>query len=253
MTAGGYVSVPLVWAAWAFRIPIIVHQQDIIPGLANRLMAVVATYVTVTFAKSKDDYGEKAVWTGNPVREEFQVDSQVSKIDSDKKTIVIIGGGTGSEAINTLVSNSLPELTSLAYIIHSTGRQVNRSPVNVVNYDPHELFSVKFMAEVIRKADLVITRAGMGTLSEIAFVGKATIIIPMPKSHQEANAKLFADNKAAIVLEQDTLSPDIFVGKIQEVLDDNNLRQELGKNIKVMMKQNANQNMMNLIQTLFRK
>ncbi len=252
MTAGGFVSVPLVWAAWALRIPIIVHQQDIIPGLANRLMAVVATYITVTFAKSKDDYGEKAVWTGNPVREEFR-EIVFSNIDPDKKTIVIIGGGTGSEAINKLVRDSLSQLTTLGYVIHSTGRQVKETLVTVSNYEPHEFLSVTEMAQAVKQADLVITRAGMGTLSEVAAVGRATIIIPMPKSHQEANAKLFADNKAAIVLDQDQLTPDLFVLKIREVLSDNNLRQELSNNMKEIMKPNSNQNMLNLIQSLLRK
>lgn len=124
MSAGGFVSVPVVWAAWCLQIPIIIHQQDIRPGLANRLMSGCATVITVTFEKSLHDYNQKAVWVGNPIRLEFikALTTVTGKLEP-LPLLLVLGGGTGSEALNELVYASLPELTKQFFIIHITGNK----------------------------------------------------------------------------------------------------------------------------------
>lgn len=117
MSAGAFVSVPVVWAAYFFRIPIIIHQQDARPGLANKLMAPFATAITVTFEKSLRDYGKKAVWVGNPIRQDFtklklskREASQKFGLRTAKPILAVMGGGTGAVAINDLVLQSATEL-----------------------------------------------------------------------------------------------------------------------------------------------
>ncbi|MFA7702824.1 MAG: glycosyltransferase, partial [Patescibacteria group bacterium] len=109
MSAGGFVSVPLAFAAYCLRIPILIHQQDIRAGLANKLMAKVASRVTVTFQKSLTDYGPSALWVGNPIKEIVVDNSSLWKkynLDQAKPLLLILGGGTGSAFINSLVKDS---------------------------------------------------------------------------------------------------------------------------------------------------
>jgi UDP-N-acetylglucosamine--N-acetylmuramyl-(pentapeptide) pyrophosphoryl-undecaprenol N-acetylglucosamine transferase len=259
MTAGGYVSVPLVWAAWALRIPIIVHQQDIIPGLANRLMAPFAHNITVTFEQNVKNYGEKAIWTGNPVREEFLNTSLENNINTDSgddkhsKRILVIGGGTGSEVINRLVLESLSVLTSITSIVHITGREIDKEKVLMERYIPYTFLTANLLAQEMKKADVIISRAGMGTLTELSFLGKPTIIIPMPHSHQEANARLFLNQGAAIVLEEEHLTPEQFIGTVKDLLDNNEKQNKLARQIKSVIKKEAEKNILSVIKSLLRK
>lgn len=259
MTAGGYVSVPLVWAAWALRIPIIVHQQDIIPGLANRLMAPFAHNITVTFEQNVKNYGEKAIWTGNPVREEFLNTSLENNINTDSgddkhsKRILVIGGGTGSEVINRLVLESLSALTSITSIVHITGREVDKEKALMERYIPYTFLTANLLAQEMKKANVIISRAGMGTLTELSFLGKPTIIIPMPHSHQEANARLFLNQGAAIVLEEEHLTSEQFIGTVKDLLDNNEKQNKLARQIKSVIKKEAEKNILSVIKSLLRK
>ena len=125
ISAGSFISVPVVWAAWVLRVPILIHQQDVQPGLANKLMAPLAKVVTVTFEKSLNDYGKKAVWLGNPTRRSLEIPNpkfQIQNLNNNLPVVLIVGGGTGAEAINDLVWQSLGELTKFCQIIHITGK-----------------------------------------------------------------------------------------------------------------------------------
>ncbi|HTW96260.1 MAG TPA: glycosyltransferase, partial [Candidatus Methylomirabilis sp.] len=117
MAAGGFVAVPVVWAAWLLRVPVIIHQMDIRPGLANKLMAPFARVITVTFEKSLADYGAKAIFTGNPIKKSLRAMRYALREDDFKKreaavrrfglksglpVIFVVGGGTGAEGINKL-------------------------------------------------------------------------------------------------------------------------------------------------------
>jgi UDP-N-acetylglucosamine--N-acetylmuramyl-(pentapeptide) pyrophosphoryl-undecaprenol N-acetylglucosamine transferase len=244
ISAGSFVAVPLVWAAWVLRVPIIVHQQDVRPGLANKLMAPFAKIITVTFEKSLADYGKKAIWTGNPIRR-AKITEQRSQINNfnlkkDLPTVFIYGGGTGAEGINKLVEEGLDNLVAFCQIIHSTGKGkmiIKRHE----NYHPCEFLNAEEMIAALNVADLVVSRAGLGTLTEISASGKPAIIIPMPDSHQEDNAALLLEKNAAIVLNQKILTVDEFVVAIRELLRNENKKQELSEKIKKIMKKNANE------------
>ncbi len=247
MSAGGFVSVPVVWAAYLLRYPVIIHQQDIRPGLANRLMAPCATVITVTFAKSLGDYGNKAVWTGNPVRPEFE---NVQKLTTtqNQKNILVIGGGTGSEVINTLIEENLDALTQLDSIIHITGQVIDEKKSWPSYYHPYQFLDASAIAEAMANATLVISRAGLGTITELAYLHKAAIIIPMPGSHQEDNAFYLADQQAALVLSQIDLTPSFLAGEIIALLSDEERRKRLAMAMSTIIKPEARRELYNVIQ-----
>lgn len=254
MSAGGFVSVPVVWAAWLLRCPVIIHQQDVLPGLANRLMASCATVITVTFAKSLADYGKKAVWTGNPVRPEFREVKVLNGVrEAGRHKILIVGGGTGSEAINSLVNEGLPELTKLGDVTHVTGQPVEATHNFSPHYHPYRFLDAKDMAQAMAEADIVVSRAGLGSLSELAYLHKVAVLIPMPQSHQEMNAQFFAEQGAAIVLSQADITGGLLAAKLEALLADRsrqaNLQEAMGK----IMKREAHEKIYEIMREIIDK
>ncbi|MDD4333349.1 MAG: UDP-N-acetylglucosamine--N-acetylmuramyl-(pentapeptide) pyrophosphoryl-undecaprenol N-acetylglucosamine transferase [Patescibacteria group bacterium] len=270
ISAGAFVSVPVVWAGWLYRVPILIHQQDVRPGLANKLMAPFARVITVTFAKSLKDYGKKAVWTGNLIRQGFiACHSELVPVatgtgeesrqairtrffglrpQNDNPIVLVVGGGTGAVAINHLVRESLDELLKYCLIIHLAGKnkipnpksqipnKFQNSNYNPQNYKVYDFLNVNEMAAALKIADVVISRCGMNFLTELSYLGKPAILIPISDSHQEDNAKIMAEKDAAIVLNQKNLTPKIFQSKIKELLEDKNLQNKLSGNIKKVIK-----------------
>ncbi|MDP2708685.1 MAG: undecaprenyldiphospho-muramoylpentapeptide beta-N-acetylglucosaminyltransferase [bacterium] len=253
LSAGSFISVPAVWAAWLLRAPVLIHQQDITPGLANRLMAPFAKVVTVAFEQSLKDYGDQAVWIGNPVRQSLAArSSQLAarfEFKNNLPIVLVAGGGTGAEKINDLLYKSLPELISFCNLIHITGKGKASASykLQVTSYATFEFLDVNRMAAAMKAADLVVTRAGMGTLSELSYIGKPSIIIPMPESHQQANAEYFKAKKAAVVAEQKDLTAAKFIDLIKYWLADKKNLARLSENMGQAMKQGANQEVIKII------
>lgn len=237
VSAGGFVSVPLVWAAWWCNIPVVVHHQDIRLSLATRLMKPFASVLT------------EATKIGNPVRD-LTVTTNDFKLDSTVPTVLIMGGGTGAQAINNLVS---PALTEFANVIHVTGpgksskhSASSSSLQRPQRFNVTELLTDSF-PEALHKADLVVSRAGFGTITELAALGKASVIIPMPRSHQEDNAKWLEDHQAAEMLLQDTLTPDSFAAEIKKLLQDKTKLSQLRSNIQTVLPPDATKTLCQII------
>ena len=228
VSAGSFVSVPVVWAAWWCNVPVVIHQQDLQVGLATRLMRLAAHQVTKAFPEIPL---RDAVHIGNPVRS-LTPTTQQFKLDTTVPTVLIFGGGTGAAAINRLVT---PELCKQANVIHLTGKgktglAVTELTIVSARYHQFELLT-DAMAEALHVADVVVCRAGLGTLSELAVLKKPTIVIPIPQSHQEHNAKYFADHKAVVSLNQLQLTPTLFTQTILRLLADRAERQRLAEAI----------------------
>ena len=264
MTAGSFVSVPVVWAAWILRVPVLVHQQDARPGLANKLMAPFARVVTVTFEESLKDYGKKAVWTGNPTRlrreipnSKFQIPNYFN-LKKEFPVVLVVGGGTGARAINELVWQSIDELNKFCRIIHITGKdkfpnsRISQFP-NSQNYKHFDFLNIDQMAEAYAAADVVVSRAGMGVLTELSCLGKPAILIPMPDSHQEENAEIFGEKEAAVVLNQKELAGGQFAKEIEKLVNDKSLREKLNKNISEAIKRGAGERMVKIIEGLLKE
>lgn len=235
MGAGGFASVPPLAAAGLLRVPVLIHQQDVIPGLANRLLVPFARRITVALPETLAAFpAGRTVLHGNPVRRrvfEGRADKayRMLGLQPGVPLLVATGGGTGALSLNQIVAAAAPDLIDRCQIVHLTGRGRGvPTPDLGPRYQQHE-FLVDEMPHLLAAADLVITRAGLGTLSELSVLGKPSIVIPLPRSHQAANARSFAQAGGAIALDQDDLTPTALAALVRELLDDEPRRRQLGE------------------------
>ncbi|MCL5667237.1 MAG: UDP-N-acetylglucosamine--N-acetylmuramyl-(pentapeptide) pyrophosphoryl-undecaprenol N-acetylglucosamine transferase [Patescibacteria group bacterium] len=251
--AGSFVQVPVIWAAWLQKIPVVIHQQDLLPSLANTLCQFPAKKITVTFESSLTDFSaslgffyrkkpDKIVLTGNPFRANLKdadkpAAQKFFKLEPDFPTLLVLGGGTGALYLNKLMQESLPVLAKSVQIIHATG-----SNKNIGNQDAPHYHAYAFIANIgaaYAAADMVLCRAGLSTITELANLGKAAIVVPMPRSHQEINAMLLRREKAAIVVGQDKMTPDFLTRLVRKLLFDLNTQKILKTNISRIMPKNS--------------
>lgn len=243
--AGGYVSVPVIITGWFLRIPSFILQQDILPTLSNKILAPFAKKIFVSFEPSLKDFPKnKTIFSGQPVRKfifegSSEKGRETFKLKKDKPVLVILGGGTGAASLNNLIWQNLKELTKFCQIVHLTGKgKSNLSGEIERDYQSYEFLN-KEIADLFATADLVISRAGMNVLSELAVLGKPTIIIPIPDSHQEANARYFQEKNAAIVLNQNELTAEKLLNEIKELINNKERKSRLKENIKKIIPREA--------------
>lgn len=252
MAAGAYVSVPVIWAGKLLGIPSIIHQQDVRPSLSNVLTRNAAQKITVTFERSLRNFpSTKTIWTGNPVRPDILLGdaARARHVFSLKKTlpvVLVVGGGTGSRTINSMVNQALPELVTQAHIIHSTGKGKRVSGHDHPHYHQYEFIS-QDMADALAVADVVVSRAGLSAITEFCALQKPAILIPLPGTHQEDNAAYLEQKNAAIVIAEHNLSPHFLAGKIKFLLDDEDANAMLQSNIGNIMKFDAAQTIAQII------
>ncbi|MBI2411290.1 MAG: UDP-N-acetylglucosamine--N-acetylmuramyl-(pentapeptide) pyrophosphoryl-undecaprenol N-acetylglucosamine transferase [Candidatus Kerfeldbacteria bacterium] len=234
VSAGGFVSVPIIWVGWLLRIPSVIHQQDIQVTLSNKLVQPVVKKITVAFEDSLKYFPHrKTEWIGNPVRDLTPTTDSIH-LDAKFPTVLIFGGGTGATAINELVSE---QLCDFANVIHVTGsgRIGKMQPIHHPRYHGYELLGEE-MKEALHKADIVVARAGLGTISELAALGKPAIIIPIPGTHQEQNAAMLQQHHATIIINQQTMTTHAFNAAIHELLQDSHRQKELRHAISTLHK-----------------
>ncbi len=207
VSAGSYVAVPVVLAGRLAGVKILIHQQDVRPGLANRLVAPLADRITVSFESSLRNFpARKTRWTGNPVRPAILQGSAIEarrlfELPAGQPVLLIIGGGTGASYLNHVCSAAAYKLVRQWSVIHVTGPQRDFPQLRHEQYRLYSFLTWQ-LPHALAVADLVITRAGLGAFTELAALGKAAIFVPMPSSHQEENAQLIREAKAGIVIDQ---------------------------------------------------
>lgn len=243
VSKGGYGSVPTVLAARFLRIPIIIHESDAKPGRANLLAAKAAQKIAISFESAAQYFPktvqDKIARTGIPVRKalmrtETEGAKQFLGLDPDLPTIFIIGGSQGSERINEAVLTALPDLISFANIIHQTGEK-NFKAVEALakvilgksehaeRYHPINYLSEISLQRAAGAASIIVSRAGSGSIAEIGFWKKPAILIPIPESvshDQRSNAYAYARTGAAIVIEEDNLTPHLLASEIRRIVSD---------------------------------
>jgi UDP-N-acetylglucosamine--N-acetylmuramyl-(pentapeptide) pyrophosphoryl-undecaprenol N-acetylglucosamine transferase len=244
ITVGGFVSVPLHFAAFALGIPAWVHQQDAQVGLANKLMSYTAVKITTALRDSQAAFPEdKTEWIGNPVR-----DLSVKNIhDSYPKfgipegvpVILAMGGGTGSATINKLILEALPAWPRDWHVIHLVGRErpreLQENATSVFpNYHVYQ-FLKGDIKDAYAIADIIIARAGFASITELAALGKAAILVPMSDTHQEVNTKLLSENKAAIVLDERTDTGLKLARIVMDLIELQDTRAYLGKRLQTVL------------------
>jgi UDP-N-acetylglucosamine--N-acetylmuramyl-(pentapeptide) pyrophosphoryl-undecaprenol N-acetylglucosamine transferase len=228
LTAGSFVAVPVVWAAALRRIPIVVHHQDVEVGLANRLMFPFARVVTSVFPV-RPGLPARTMVTGNPVRQPFlqswTEDAKVCArlrfgLNADAPVLVVVGGSSGASGLNRLVIHALPRLLEFCQVLHVTGQGKSMLVGQHAGYYAVSFISsASEMAEVLAIGTAVVSRAGMGSLSELAALRAAAILAPLP-GHQQSNATYVASRHGAAVVDQATITPESFVATIRQVLDE---------------------------------
>ena len=221
---GGYGSFFSVLAGWLYRIPIVIHESDTSMGLGNSLLTICANRIIFSFPK--ENLARKEIVLGNPIREElFQTDPDTARkilgLSLDRHVILIQGGSQGSETINNLVAEALPDLLLRYEIIHQTGKG-HTTEIQDPSYHPYEFSGEEELAAAYAVSTIVVSRAGSGNIFEIAAAEKPSILIPLPSArgdHQRINAYAYADRGAAIIMEQPNLSPHLFGQQISELVE----------------------------------
>jgi UDP-N-acetylglucosamine--N-acetylmuramyl-(pentapeptide) pyrophosphoryl-undecaprenol N-acetylglucosamine transferase len=239
--AGGFASVPPLAAAGLSRVPVMIHQQDLIPGLANKLLVPFARRISVAMPETVHAFpANRTSLRGNPVRgtvrdAKSELGFGFLGFDSGVPLVLVTGGGTGALGLNRIVVDAAPALVKQCQILHLTGRGrgVPTSDLGP-RYRQTELL-IDAMPHVLAAASVVISRAGMGTLSELAALGKPTIVVPMPGTHQEANAQAFERGGAAIVRDQRTLTAEQLTADVIGLLSDADRRESLGQAMRRVM------------------
>jgi len=253
ISAGGYVSVPLHYAARFLGIPTWIHQQDVLVGLANRLMTPVATLITVALEQSLEFFpAKKTIWLGNPVRASMLSGTKeeacnVFHLRNDLPVILATGGGTGSEKINMLIAQVALELDNHCQILHLTGkeRQTLEPSIPLRNYHVVE-FLGENMKYAYAAADIVVSRGGFGTLSEMAALEKAAVVIPK-SGHQEKNVHFCVEGKGVIALNENTLNATELTDTLLSLLHHPDVRETLGKNLAELIPSASRESILNCL------
>ncbi|MBP9747540.1 UDP-N-acetylglucosamine--N-acetylmuramyl-(pentapeptide) pyrophosphoryl-undecaprenol N-acetylglucosamine transferase [Patescibacteria group bacterium] len=211
VSAGGFTAVPVIRSARGLGIPCLAHQLDALPGLASRFTAPWCDFVSTSFTYDRPPFGSDVITEVLPTPVQFSLDRLPSRaralrelgLDPQKPAILILGGGTGAQALNQLVDQVYESWLARGWqLVHLTGRGKNQTPLAHVGVVQRELCLPHEMALVYAAVDVVVCRGGMGTISEAVELRKPMVIVPIPQSHQEANARPFTQAEGALVLDQ---------------------------------------------------
>ena len=226
---GGFVTVPVVVAAGRLKIPAIIHESDMTPGLANKLCIPSAVKVCCNFPETKGHLPEgKAVVTGTPIRPELlQGDADKGRaftgFTSEKPVIMIIGGSLGAQAVNDAVRRILPELLKDFQVVHLCGKgKKDDSKNDLKGYVQYEYIESE-LADLFAMADIVISRAGANAICELQALKKPNLLIPLSanasRGDQILNARSFEKQGFSMVLEEEAITDEVLLKAIHDLYD----------------------------------
>jgi UDP-N-acetylglucosamine--N-acetylmuramyl-(pentapeptide) pyrophosphoryl-undecaprenol N-acetylglucosamine transferase len=230
---GGYGSLPTVLAGRMLRVPVFLHESDVSPGLANRFLSRFALEVFTSFPKTEYFSSRKMTLVGNPIRKELLEGSakeaeELLKLTGEKPVVLIFGGSQGAQKINEMLFSVLKEFLEYFEIIHQCGSKNYEDAKQLVlattdpdirkHYHLYPFLKESDLRQAYQAADVIVSRAGSGSIFEIAALGKPSILIPIAGSaqnHQEKNAYTYAATGASIVIEETSLTPGFFLEKLR--------------------------------------
>lgn len=229
---GGFVAVPVVIAAHLNKIPVIAHESDMTPGLANRLSTPYCTKVCVTFPESVNKVKDnKAVLTGTPIREELLNGSRIlgRKIcgfGQEKPVLLIIGGSLGSKFINDIIRNNIDKFLEDYNIVHICGKgNLDKGLVEKKGYKQFEYINEE-LPHIMNAADIVLSRAGANVIFELLALKKPNILVPLSKKSsrgdQILNAASFEKSGYSIVIQEEELNENILMENLRELCNNRN-------------------------------
>jgi len=241
---GGYASFPTVVAARLLRIPLVIHESDAVPGRVNRFGGKFAKKIALGYPKAAEYFDlDKVAHTGNPVRHELLIvpkesGQQYFELARDIPTILVLGGSQGASRINDMILDILPRLLEKYQVIHQIGEKLfdmTKRTADVIlenssyrtRYRPFGFLNAHALRMAAGASSLIISRAGSGSIFEIAAWERPSIIIPISTkiSHdQRHNAFSYARSGAAVVIEEGNLTPNLLASEIVRLMNDENLR-----------------------------
>ena len=260
---GGFASGPLLQVANTMGIPTVIQEQNSYPGITNKLLSKKASVICVAYENLERFFpGEKMILTGNPVRQDLidiasKREEAVAyfKLDSTKKTLLVLGGSLGARRINQLIEKEMEHILSQnVQIIWQCGKlyfedykKYNSTHVQVVSF-------IERMDYVYAAADVIISRAGASSVSELCIVGKPVLFIPSPnvaEDHQTKNAKAIVDKKGALLLKESELDSQ-FSLVFEALLKDEGKQKQLSENIKELAMPQATKQIVDAIVQLIK-
>ena len=226
---GGFVSVPVVLAGKRCKVPVIIHESDMTPGLANKIAIPSAAKVCFNFPETLKSLPEgKAVLTGSPIRQELLSGNKIAAMDmchftSDKPVILVIGGSLGAVAVNNAVREALPELLKDFQIIHLCGKgKMDESLKDVEGYCQFEYIKNE-LRNLFALADIVISRAGANAICELLALHKPNLLIPLSanasRGDQILNARSFERQGFSLVLEEEQLTKETLLNAVKTLYE----------------------------------
>ncbi|MEW5907647.1 MAG: undecaprenyldiphospho-muramoylpentapeptide beta-N-acetylglucosaminyltransferase [Patescibacteria group bacterium] len=256
---GGYVSFPVIFAAKIFGMPLVIHESDAVPGKVNQWAGKFARGIAISFPQTIKYFPkEKTAYTGNPIRKGFSVplktgSREILKLEENLPVILVLGGSQGARAINDLILDVLPELIQKYQIIHQCGEnnfEDVKKRISIIldkSSLSHRYHLFKYLKEDLLRmaygsANLVISRAGSGSIFEIATSGLPSILIPLPhaaQDHQRENAQAYAETGATEIIEQNNLTPHILLSEIEKIISNKKLMEDMSKTAKNFSKPDA--------------
>lgn len=223
---GGYVSVPVVRAAASLKIPCIIHESDMTPGLANKLCIPVARKVCCNFPETMQYLPkDKAVLTGSPIREELSKGNKIAALDlcgfdANIPVIMVIGGSLGAANVNKAVRDALPELLKDFQVVHICGKdKIDNMLLTTKGYKQFEYVKAE-LKDIFAMADVVISRAGANAICELLALQKPNLLIPLmagSRGDQILNARSFESQGYSKVLMEDDITTQLLVDSVHEL------------------------------------
>ncbi len=263
-TKGGFVCLPVGYAAWLLRIPLVLHDSDVVPGLTNRLLAKKATYIATGAPVHNYPYDARITsYVGIPISAAFVPYSPSSRrrikqelgFDESRPLTVIIGGGLGAKPLNDAVLQRYDTLLETTNIFLLSGKSQyeelkQQLPANDTRLQLHE-FVAHGIADIMGAADVVVSRAGATALLELAALHKPTIVVPSSRlTWQVKHAKMFADEQAVVCLDETQFAEDkydSFVNAIAHMLTHDTERETLAASIGALAMPNAAEQVADMI------
>lgn len=259
---GGYVTYPVIKAAKSMGIKTFIHEQNSIPGKSNKMLARLSDKIGVSFEGSKNYFDDsKVVFTGNPCSERALNQEVISKtkygLHKSKKFVLMVQGSLGSRSVNNKMKEFLSSIDDETYeVLYITGKssyeefKKNKFSKNVF-IEPY----IENLSGLMKDADLIVSRAGASSLSEIIALKKLAIIIPSPyvaNNHQFFNALELANNRASVMIEEDALNSKVLKREINKILTDTEMQINMKLNLGKMSKNNSSEIIYNVIKDLIK-
>lgn len=226
---GGFVSVPVVIGAWLHRVPVLCHESDLTPGLANKICAKFARKIATTFPECAKSLGEKAVFTGTPMRPALFAGSREKGLalcgfSGQKPVLMMMGGSLGAQSVNQALRAALPRLLEKLDVLHITGKgNLDESLRALPGYTQFEFLSDD-LPDALACADFVLSRAGSNALCEFQALMKPMLLVPYPKGasrgDQILNAESFRARGLCHVLLQENMTADTLYDALMKLMDE---------------------------------